>query len=273
MILRRFAGPFIACAVSLAAVVPAWANAEALSKVLKLPEVVDILHGEGMEYAESIEREMLPGGGGAFWDSVVLELYDKAAMERALTDILSSEMTADQIDGSIAFFGTEQGQSILTFENAARAAMADPDVEEIARATYVELRETGSPRLNQIDRFVAANDLVERNVAGALSSQFQFFRGLADGGAFVMSDDDILADVYGQEPEIRADTEEWLLAFLLMAYQPLDDDTMDAYIAYSSTEAGRALNGALFEGFEQVYRDISYGLGLAASRAMTGSDL
>jgi len=271
--LRTLAAPVLAGVFSLASVLPALADAQALSQVLKLPEVVEILHGEGMEYAESIEREMLPGGGGGFWDSIVVRLYDKTAMQQSLTDVLAADMTPEQIDGSIAFFGTEQGQSILTFENAARAAMADPDIEEVARAAYVDLREAGDPRLDQIDRFVAANDLVERNVAGALSSQFQFFRGLAEGGAFVMSDDDILADVYGQEPDIRADTEEWLLAFLLMAYQPLDDDTMEAYIAYSGTDAGRALNGALFEGFEQVYRDISYGLGLAASRAMTGSDL
>ncbi len=271
--LRKLGGLLLAGMVSLTGTVPAWADVNALSHVLKLPEVVDILHDEGMEYAESIERDMLPNGGGGFWDRIVLQLYDKAAMESALADVLSSEMTAEQIDGSIAFFETEQGQSILTFENAARAAMGDPDVEEIARTAYVELRSTGDPRLDQIDRFVVANDLIERNVAGALSSQFQFFRGLAEGGAFVMTDDDILADVYGQEPEIRADTEEWLLAFLLMAYQPLDDDTMDAYIAFSATDAGKALNAALFEGFEMVYRDISYGLGLAASRAMTGSDL
>ena len=271
--LRLFAGPVAAVALSLAMALPAWADAQALSRVLKLTEVVDILHVEGMDYAESIERDMLPGGGGGFWDRIVVQLYDKSAMERALTDILSSDMTAEQIDGSIAFFETEQGQSILTFENAARAAMVDPDIEDIARTAYLELRSAGDPRLEQIDRFVAANDLIERNVAGALSSQFQFFRGLAEGGAFVMTDDDILADVYGQEPEIRADTEEWLLAFLLMAYQPLEDDTMEAYIAFSGTEAGKALNAALFEGFEMVYRDISYGLGLAASRAMTGSDL
>jgi len=59
----------------------------------------------------------------------------------------------------------------------------------------------------------------------------------------------------------------------MMAYQPLDDDAMDAYIAFSETPSGRALNAALFEGFERMYRDISFGLGLAAARSMGGSDL
>lgn len=271
--LRSLAAPLLAGVLACASVFPAWADARDLSRVLKLTEVIDILHAEGMDYAENIETQMLPGGGGAFWQQIVDRLYDKAAMEQVLTDTLASDMSAAQIEDSIAFFGSAQGQSILSFENAARAAMSDPEIEDIARAAYIDLRDSGDPRLDQIDRFVEANDLVERNVAGALSSQFQFFRGLADGEAFAMSEDDILADVYGQEPEIRADTEDWLFGFLLMAYQPLSDDDMEAYIAFSATDSGKALNAALFEGFERMYRDISYGLGLAASRAMVGSDL
>lgn len=271
--LRALAAPVLAGVVSLAATLPLWASADDLARVLKLNEVVDILHEEGLDYADSIENEMLPGGGGAFWEQIILQLYDKAAMEQALAATLATDMTPAQISESLAFFDTEQGQTILSFENAARAAMSDPDIEDIARAAYVDLRDTGDARLDQIDRFVVANDLIERNVAGALSSQFQFLRGLAEGGAFVMSEDDILADVYGQEPEIRADTEEWLFGFLLMAYQPLSDEAMEAYIAFSATDGGKALNAALFEGFEMMYRDISYGLGLAAARAMTGSDL
>ncbi|WP_050930395.1 DUF2059 domain-containing protein [Aestuariivita boseongensis] len=273
MNLRALAAPVLAGAFAAVMALPAWADAARLAEVLKLGEVVDILHDEGMVYADTIEADMLPNGGGAFWTQTIARLYDRGAMTRALTDTLESDMSDAQIADSIAFFDTDQGQSILSFENAARAAMSDPEIEQIARAAYADLRADGDDRLDQIDRFVEANDLIERNVAGALSSQYQFFRGLADGGAFNMTDEDILADVYGQEPEIRTDTEEWLFGFLLMAYQPLSDEAMEAYIAFSGTDGGKALNAALFEGFERMYRDISFGLGLAASRAMTGSDL
>jgi len=263
----------MAAVLSAAFALPAWADATRLAQVLKLDDVIDILHEAGMEYAASIEREMLPGGGGGFWDQIVLQLYDKDAMYRALEDVLASDMTDGQIDEALAFFDSDRGQSILTFENAARAAMSDDDIEDAARAAYADLRAEGDARLDQIDAFVEANDLLDRNVAGALSSQYQFFRGLADGGAFTLSEEEILADIYGQEPEIRADTEEWLLAFLLMAYQPLDQDVMEAYIAFYETDGGKACNAALFEVFEMMYRDISFGLGLAAARAMSGSDL
>ena len=265
----------VALAAGLSLATPVWATPTAadLAETLKLDEVIEIIHAEGLSYADSIEREMLPGGGGQLWDKSVASLYDAPAMRAQLETALGAEMNADQIAETVAFFETDQGQSILTLENAARAAMSDPDVEDLARQAYVDLRGDGDPRLDQIDEFVEVNDLIERNVAGALSSNYQFMRGLVDGGAFAMSEDDILADVYGQADDIRLDTEEWLYAFLLMAYQPLSDDAMEAYIAYSKTDGGRALNAALFEGFEDMYRGISYGLGIVTSQSMAGSDL
>jgi len=267
--------PVLWLVMTLILALPSWAGSTAadLSRTLKLDEIVGILHAEGMDYAASIERDMLPGRGGQLWDRTVEHLYDQGTMRTGLEAALARDMEHEQIAAAEAFFGTEQGQSILTLENAARAAMADSDIEEVARAAYADAREAGDDRIEMIDRFVSANDLVERNVAGALSSNFQFFRGLVDGGAMTMSEQDIIADVWSQETEIRTDTEEWLYAFLMMAYQPLSDDTMQAYIAFSETSAGRALNGALFDGFEAVYRDISYGLGLATAQAMLSSDL
>ena len=64
-----------------------------------------------------------------------------------------------------------------------------------------------------------------------------------------------------------------LFGFLLMAYRPLSDVEMADYNAFSRTGAGQALNAALFEGFEVMYRDISHALGLAAAQAMSFSEL
>ena len=88
-----------------------------------------------------------------------------------------------------------------------------------------------------------------------------------------LDDRAILADVWSGEEETRADTESWLFGFLLMAYRPLSDVEMADYNAFSRTGAGQALNAALFEGFEVMYRDISHALGLAAAQAMSFSEL
>ena len=122
-------------------------------------------------------------------------------------------------------------------------------------------------------RWHSGNDLIEANVAGALNASYRFYAGLVEGGAIEMTESEILADVWSQEEETRTDTTEWLYGFLLMAYQPLDADQMDAYVALSASPEGRALNRALFDAFNKMYDDISYGLGLAVAQQMRGQDL
>jgi hypothetical protein len=88
-----------------------------------------------------------------------------------------------------------------------------------------------------------------------------------------MNDDEMIAEVWAQEEEIRSDTDEWLMGYLLMAYQPLSDEELSAYIAFSRTDAGQALNRGLFDGFNAMYTDISYALGRAVALELAASEL
>jgi hypothetical protein len=96
-----------------------------------------------------------------------------------------------------------------------------------------------------------------------------------DGGAFPaeMTESDILSDVWAQEPEIRANTEEWIYSFLIMAYDPVAPEDIEAYIAFSETDAGRAANRAIFAAFDGMFEDISLALGRAAARYMATQEL
>jgi hypothetical protein len=58
-----------------------------------------------------------------------------------------------------------------------------------------------------------------------------------------------------------------------VAYEPLTDDELDAYIAMSESSVGRVLNRALFAGFNAMYDKLSYALGLAAAQQMQQQDL
>ena len=82
-----------------------------------------------------------------------------------------------------------------------------------------------------------------------------------------------LQDVWAQEPMVRRDTVEWLYSFLLMAYQPLSDDELAAYLAVSRSEAGRDMTQAVFEAFNGMFDDISRALGLASARFMLTQEL
>ncbi len=185
----------------------------------------------------------------------------------------SSDTIGDQDLPLLTYFETEVGQQVVTLELEAREAMVESDVEDMARATFRDIDGTGDARLEQLETFVDANDLIEANVAGALNASYNFYTGLAEGGALEMSESEILSDVWAQEEETRQDTREWLYGYLLLAYGPLSDDELAGYIDLSASRAGNLMNRALFAGFNAMYDDISRQLGQASAHQLQAQEL
>lgn len=252
-----------------------WAGPEAgkLARVLRVGDLALALHEEGLVHGRSLEREMLSGRGGTHWMDEVARIYATERIAGAIRQALSDRLASEHAAASLTFFDTPLGQEILALEVAARISMRDPQIEEMARAAYDDRKRGEDARLQQIARFVVVNDLVERNVAGAMSASYQFFRGLADGDAIDLGEAEILAEVWAEEQETRTETESWLFGYLLMAYQPLSYAELERYIAFSKSPAGGALNAALFEGFDVLYRQVSYELGLRIAAALKASDI
>jgi hypothetical protein len=272
--LRTFAATVI---FALAFPMMAFASdrAEDLADALGIPGVIDIMRTEGIAYGAGIEDELFPGRGGAAWGDVLDRIYSPASMEEVVTKHLAADLDDTQIEELTGFFTSERGQKIIELELTARRAFLDADVEAAAQDLYGELVDKADPRIDQIERFIAANDLVESNVMGAMNSNYAFYLGLVDGKAFDggLTEEDILADVWSQEDGIRVDTEIWVNGYLALAYQQLASDDLEAYIALSETQAGKALNRALFEGFDEMYVTISRALGVTAAEFMKGQDI
>lgn len=247
--------------------------ADRLSGVLLLPEVVDILRDEGLRYGRTLDEDLLGGNGGSYFRSRVTRVYDTSAMLNVLRSHIASGMSGEHIARSLDFFDTASGRRILRLEVSARKAMIEPSVEEAAGEAFAEAQERGDARAQAVEDYIEINDLGERNVAGALTSNYQFYLGLVEGGGNTMTDGEILDEVWSQADAIREETGDWLRSFLFMAYQPLDDAEIAAYLAYSETAEGQALNSALFDAFDEMYHAIYYALGLAVAQAMRGSDL
>ena len=150
--------------------------------------------------------------------------------------------------------------------------MSDEEVETAAKAAYQRLDKT-SRRHELLADFIALNDLIEHNVAGAMTSNLAFFQGLAEGGGVEMPESEMLATVWEREEEIRTDTTEWIGGYLTFTYDRLSDDDLAAYIALSETKPGRALNRALFAAFYDVYKRISFDLGKSVSSFMVTEEL
>jgi hypothetical protein len=271
-------GPLPAAAV-LALLLPvagtAHADAAALFRSLGMPQIIDVMREEGVEYGETIRTDLLQGQGGASWSATVSDIYDADDMSRQMLDGFESRLDGVDTDMLLDFFESERGRRIVELEVSARRALLDEEVKEAAEAAAADLADARPERHALLSDFVEANDLVESNVIGAMNANYAFYMGLMAGEAFGedLTESEVLSDVWGQEAQIRTDTEEWVYSYLTLAYDPLSDDDIAAYIALSRTDEGRALNRALFGAFDDLFVDISRRLGEGAARFLVGEDI
>lgn len=248
---------------------------DALYDALQLNGVLEIMREEGLAHGADLADDMFPGRGGASWMRAVEEIYTSAAMEDVVRDRLADSLGDADLDPLLTFFTSPQGQRITTLEVEARRALTDEATEEAAEAALERMRADADPRLPRITAFIEANDLIEQNVVGGMNANYAFYIGLSDGGAFgdSLTEEQILTDVWGQEAELRDDTVDWLYSYLNLAYQPLEDGDLEAYIALSETPVGQELNRALFAAFDGMYVDISRDLGRQVAYFMAAQEL
>ncbi len=250
-------------------------SARDLYEALALPELLSIMREEGIGYGSELEADLFPGAGRAAWAETVERIYDLARMEAAILGGLETGLPPEAAEAALAYFTTEQGRRIVGLEIAARRALLDDAVEEAAREGWMTLEMEDGPRWQLLTRFAEVNDLIESNVAGAMTSNYAFYLGLMEGSAFGsdLSEGEIVSDVWSQEDAIREDTVDWVYSFIGLAYQPLSDAELEAYIVFAATPEGQALNRTLFESFNAMFAEISRDLGRSAARFISGRDL
>lgn len=272
----------IACLLALivAMALPARASDEPVARlyeVLRLPEVIGIMQEEGRAYGAEIGETLLGPRAQGGWTATVAGLYDEARMTAMFAERFDPalEGRAEEVQEMLAFFSAPEGQRLIELEISARRAMLDDAVDEAARDRLADMRASGDLRLRLLREFAEANDLIEENVVSGMNASFAFYIGLRDSGAeaFELNESEILADVWAQEPDIRAELEEWLFSFLALAYGPLEDADIEAYIAFSRSPAGQVLNMALFQGFNAMFESLSRDLGLQAGRLLLAEDI
>jgi len=240
-----------------------------------LYDVLQIMSVEGLDAASDMEADMFPGRGGDAWQAVVTGIYATDGLIEDFEAAVPMALFTDEVIAELDAFATSDlGQRIVAGEIEARRAFLDPGVEETANEMVASAIENEDDRIALLRDFIEVNDLLDRNVAGALNSNFAFFRGLSDAGGLEMEmpEDLMLAEVWGQEPEIRANTIEWLLSYQLTAYSDLSDADLEAYIAFSETDAGAAINAGLFAAFDVLFERVSYDLGRAAAVFIAGEE-
>jgi Uncharacterized protein conserved in bacteria (DUF2059) len=248
-----------------------------LADALRLDDLFVVLRDEGLTYGDELEASMFPGGGGPRWRDLVGAIYGTERLHTTFVASLEAELGRDPqaLAEILAFYRSDLGQRIVGFEIEARRAFIDEAAEDAARVAAEDRFAARDPKVKLLDRFIAAGDLIEMNVAGALSGNLAFMTGITETGAYgpAQPAEDMLADVWAQEEQIRSDTTSWLHAYLGLAYDPLTDTELSDYIAFMESPAGQRLNAALFVAFDTTFRQVSYDLGRAAGTAMLGQDI
>lgn len=256
---------------------PAEVSVAALSQALQLEALFVALREEGLGYGETLEADMFPGGGGPQWAAAVAAIYDPVTLRGLFEASLQAELGADPdaMTGILAFFTSDLGQRVIGLEIEARRAFLDTATEEAARVAAENRMANRDPKARLLERFIAAGDLVEMNVAGALSGNLAFMTGMSETGVYgdAMPAEDLMSNVWAQEQQIRDDTTSWLYAYLGLAYDPLTEADLQTYIDFMESPEGKRLNAALFIAFNDVFRQVSHDLGRAAGLAMIGTDI
>lgn len=243
-----------------------------LSELVHLGEVITILREEGIAQGRELDAEFLNGRGGGHFEAQVADIFNETRMRETVEQAIGARLTASDLRACIAFYETGPGRRISSLELSARRAMSDPDIEaaarERARATPAD-----DPLRRQVMAYLDITDAVVRNVTGAQSSGYAFYRGLAAGGGTDGDDQAYLNRMHHEAGSLSADELEWALRFHLLAYAPLTPEEIRANIDFFATPAGTALNDALFDGFEGMYEALYFRLGVAVAQAMRAADL
>lgn len=244
---------------------------------LQMSDTFGVMVEEGLQYGASIEEQMFPGQGGPRWKAMVAQIYDQPTLEAAFNTAFAEALANDPatIAAASEFFGSDRGRNLLTLEIEARRALLDEAVEEAALVEAERMQAERDPRIGLIRDLIEASDLVEANVAGALTANLAFFQGMASVGApgMAMDDEQMMTEVWSQESSIRDETSKWLYPFLTLAYGPVSDADLKTYTAFMGSPEGKRMNAALFSAFDAVFRKVSFDLGHGAALVMQGNDI
>ncbi|WP_405405535.1 hypothetical protein [Paracoccus sp. Ld10] len=247
-------------------------------QILDLAALMPILQEEALTEAARMEGEGLIAGGGLPWARVVGRIHDVSRMEalfRSGVRDAAARMDPLLVDRALSFHGSGLGRRVIRLEGSARRALLEDGVEDQARADFARALRDHDPRAEKIVQLIDGADLIAPNVAGGLNAAIAFSRGYAEGGGFDMAPDSqqLMAEAWAQRDQIEAEATAWLQGFLMLAYGPLSDDELSDYSLHAASPEGQALSQLLFAGFDRVFGQTSYDMGMAAALRGQGQQL
>ena len=276
MIATMFAtGPRVVIAAALSVACATAGNAadvQPLYDALRLDEIADIIHQEGIEQIDVYAENYVGPRSAAQFSQQAQGIFARTDIQSTLFGGLET-LDPDHMAAALDFFTSAQGALFAELETTARVAISDDAVEEQAKAMAADARDSDPARIALLEAAIEVLDMVEFNIQAAQESQYSFLIELAQAGVIDFSQGEILALIAEDQGELITMVQEWLLAFTYMAYSPVSDAELQGYIDFQSSDAGQALNTALFDAFRTMDVEQSQQMGQLVAGFMAAQEL
>lgn len=264
--MKRFLAPLPLLMLTPAA--QADISAQNVLDLMRFDEFVWVLRIESLADNADLPQAFLGVEPSPTWEQTLQDVLVEADMLADIETVFLANLTDDALPEIYDFLQTDAWQQAITLELSAREAWLDEFVEEAAVENYYDALDDGDARIEVLNDLIVAGDLVESNVVGTFNTMFSFYQGLGAGGLELgLNEEQLLETILQEEDSIRNDVNEWLYSFLLMAYDPLSDEDLEAQIDFLSTPAGQTLNNAMFTAFDALYTNLTFDLGQALALA------
>lgn len=255
--------------------------ANEVAELYLFDELFQIMADEGIASAGDAEATPLDPSELGQWRADLARIYDGQAIRSKFSATLDTALAGqpDVVADAIDFARSTLGERVLRLEVSARAALLDDTIDDMARLALMDARNApatsaAGQRLALVQQRIEVNNLIELNVSLGLNTSYAYYMGMLSQTELAgLGPQDVLPLVWAQEEDIRADVTDWIESYFLMAYQPLTDDELRAYIDQAGAPLGDAFNRAMFLAFDTVFVDISGQVGTALGRALSGQSL
>ena len=246
---------------------------EQLYQLLHLDELVDIVSEEGLADANATADAYLQGVTRGGFGASIAKIYDKNSLTSRVKAMFAKALPARSADRIIALSHTHLGREVRQREESSRRAITDPSIEDYVIELVLEAEARGKRRPQLLRSAIKEMDWVKQNLAGAFEARFAFLEAVSQVEGLQLDQGQIFTLMQSDQEALSKEIEEWLLGYMHMAYSPLSDDELTAYLAFQTSPEGMDLNAALFDTFNKLTTENAQKLGQFTASALSAQDL
>lgn len=188
------------------------------------------------------------------WDLAAMETFPPHKMMAEIVSAMDGQLDAGDIEAATAFLTSDLGRLVTQMEVDAQRPGQSEIVDTEGAARLAELIASDDARLDAYTRMIEALGAIDSEVASAMNLNYAIYAGMSQSGLlpYRLSEAEILQLVASQQDMIRAHIRDRIYVTFVYTYRDLSDQDLADYIAFLTSDAGRAVYGAISVATEDV---------------------